>query len=480
MKSAAMRLAELSLLLASADALTLRPARANPNVVGYGINRRDTSPYSTPVYNYFAGFDYTINITVGNPPQPVMVVVDTGSSNLILNSPQSDFCQAGNCTQYGSYDPTKSDTSKWYNNLMYTQYEIETQKGAWITDDVTFGGKTLTQIPIGSGNESSNSDINIWGFGGNGQLGAGLPGIPSNDTTLKSIHKSGVINSASVSIYLNQTGSETGSMLFGGVDTSLYTGTLQTLPVIPRDGFYDRLTVNLTTISYNDGKSTKSIETHLPIRVMLDTGNFDIKLPLEIATAIQKSFGITQQFQLKEYDFALTACSMADSPAVVSFGFGGELINVPMSSLVVNPPESILASYGLPPGTLPEGVCLFLINGFKDELVESGQLVYILGGAFLANAYFVSDEDSQEVGLAQANFNPGPSNILEIAPASGGIAGISNSTTSNSTGKPGGTPTPTGGAVPSATQTGDSMKAWQAPTGWIVAAAGVFGLLLSL
>jgi hypothetical protein len=409
-----------------------------------------------------------------------MVVVDTGSSNLIVNSPKSDFCQGGNCTQYGSYDPSTSDTSKWYNNLMYTQYEIETQKGAWVTDDVSFGGKTLTQIPIGSGNESSNSDINIWGFGGNGQLGAGLPGIPSNDTTLKSIHKSGVINSASVSIYLNKTGSETGSMLFGGVDTSLYTGTLQTLPVIPRDGFYDRLTVNLTTISYNDGKSTKSIDTHLPTRVMLDTGNFDIKLPIEIATAIQKSFGITQQFHLKEYDFALTACSMADSPAVVSFGFGGELINVPMSSLVVNPPESILASYGLPPGTLPEGVCLFLINGFKDELVESGELVYILGGAFLANAYFVSDEDSQEVGLAQANFNPGPSNILEIVPANGGIAGISNSTSGSGTSKPGATPTPTGGAVPSATQTGDAMKAWQAPTGWIVAAAGAFGLLLSL
>jgi hypothetical protein len=124
-------------------------------------------------------------------------------------------------------------------------------------------------------------------------------------------------------------------------------------------------------------------------------------------------------------------------------------------------------------------VCLFLINGFKDELVESGGLVYILGSAFLANAYFVSDEDSREVGLAQANFKPGPSNILEIASASGGIAGISNSTSANGTGKPGGTPSPTGGAVPSAIPTGDA-KAWQAPAGWIVAAAGVFGLLLSM
>jgi hypothetical protein len=53
MKTAAMRLAELSLLLASADALTLLPKRANPNVVGYDINRRDASPYSSTIYNYF-------------------------------------------------------------------------------------------------------------------------------------------------------------------------------------------------------------------------------------------------------------------------------------------------------------------------------------------------------------------------------------------------------------------------------------------
>jgi hypothetical protein len=33
--------------------------------------------------------------------------------------------------------------------------------------------------------------------------------------------------------------------------------------------------------------------------------------------------------------------------------------------------------------------------------------------------------------------------------------------------------------VPSATQTSDAMKAWHAPTGWIVAATGAFGLLLS-
>ncbi|KFY88753.1 hypothetical protein V500_06150 [Pseudogymnoascus sp. VKM F-4518 (FW-2643)] len=127
---------------------------------------------------------------------------------------------------------------------------------------------------------------------------------------------------------------------------------------------------------------------------MLNTGNFDIKLPIKTALAIQKWFSITEQFYLSEFDFALTACSMADSPAVVSFGFRGALINVPMSSLVVSPPDSILASYRLVLGALLEGLCMLLINGFKDELIELGQLVYILSGAFLANAYLVSDKDA--------------------------------------------------------------------------------------
>jgi hypothetical protein len=36
-----------------------------------------------------------------------------------------------------------------------------------------------------------------------------------------------------------------------------------------------------------------------------------------------------------------------------------------------------------------EGVCMFLINSFPDEVVKSGGLVYILDGALLSNVYVV-------------------------------------------------------------------------------------------
>jgi hypothetical protein len=362
---------------------------------------------------------------------------------------------------------------------MEVAYEIDAMQGDWVTDDVTFGGKTLPQVTIGSGNKS-NSDINVWGFGFSGLGDSAPPGIPSNDTTLTTIRKAGLINSASVGIYLNKTGSPTGSMILGGIDTSLYTGDLQVLPMVPSNGFYDRLAVTLETISYGNGGSggntTQKTTSSLPTRVMFDTGNFDIKLPADIAADIQKSFGITKLFPVAGYEFALTSCSMADSTEVVGFGFGGARINVPMSSLVVLPPASVLASYGLPPDTLPEGVCMFLINGLDDKIIEAGSLPYILGSAFLSNAYFVSNEDSHEVGLAQANFNPGPSNILEIPAGKTGLGGLGKGTPTGNTG--GGNST--GGAVPSATPTGDAARSWRTPAGWIVASAGVFGVLLSL
>lgn len=45
-------------------------------------------------------------------------------------------------------------------------------------------------------------------------------------------------------------------------------------------------------------------------------------------------------------------------------------------------------SFGIPPDALPEGICLFLINSFSDEFVESRKLLCILSkGAFIFNAY---------------------------------------------------------------------------------------------
>lgn len=47
--------------------------------------------------------NYIVNITVGTPPQPITLSLDTGSSDTILVTKESDFCitNAGYCPSVG-------------------------------------------------------------------------------------------------------------------------------------------------------------------------------------------------------------------------------------------------------------------------------------------------------------------------------------------------------------------------------------------
>jgi hypothetical protein len=187
-----------------------------------------------------------------------------------------------------------------------------------------------------------------------------------------------------MSIYLNVTGSTTGSILFGGLDTSLYTGDLQTLPIVPRDGVFDRVAINVSSISLINGTSSTTMRSELPARMALDTGNFDIKIPFPIAQDIQSAFGITTQIPVAGLNFSLCECSLADNPAIVSFGFGSVNIKVPMKSLVLDPPplpwkvsESIPARYqqGLVySSSIPSPTrSLSLVNFLSSSEVPSSQ-----------------------------------------------------------------------------------------------------------
>jgi hypothetical protein len=48
-------------------------------------------------------FNYMVNITVGTPPQPITLSLDTGSSDTILITQESPFCieNAGYCPSVG-------------------------------------------------------------------------------------------------------------------------------------------------------------------------------------------------------------------------------------------------------------------------------------------------------------------------------------------------------------------------------------------
>ncbi len=91
--------------------------RDSPAVLLLPLKKRTTAPspkrslsksqgeVQTPDVNYNTRLLYLVELQIGTPPQMTYVQLDTGSSDLIVETPTSNICQANPpnpCTNFGS------------------------------------------------------------------------------------------------------------------------------------------------------------------------------------------------------------------------------------------------------------------------------------------------------------------------------------------------------------------------------------------
>jgi hypothetical protein len=282
----------------------------------------------------------------------------------------------------------------------------------------------MSKVQFGVAQNSTQLNEGILGLGwGNGK------NLPYNNF-VDELPSQGVANSKAFSVALgNIDASNGGVIIFGGVDTKKFSGSLVSNPILgPQgdDAVY-RYWIQMTGVGLtNGGKSKTYTGGNLPI--VLDSGSSLAYLPESVMTQMASDFNAQFDEQSQLY---LMSCDALSQNGAVDFAFGAVTIQVPFNEFIWQ-----LDSRTCALGALPTD--------------PSSGTTALLGDSFLRSAYVVFDQTTNSISMAQFT-NCG---TAEQSIPSGGAAGTSSSCSGNSSSQKN-----------AASQTGPGGNVWVAVAG---------------
>ncbi|KAL8661912.1 MAG: hypothetical protein Q9202_005194 [Teloschistes flavicans] len=174
------------------------------------------------------------SLSVGTPPQNIRLPIDTGSADLWINARSAPFCQPNGQGSYigGTYDANVSTTYRYIDSKFDITYNPQLYgRGDHAFDNLHFGGQVLTGAEFGIGYDSTSQYSVL-------ELGYPIHEAHPGDPNFKPFSNfpqlmvdQGLIRTKAFSIWLNDRTASTGTILFGGVDTKKYYGTLRAVPI---------------------------------------------------------------------------------------------------------------------------------------------------------------------------------------------------------------------------------------------------------
>ncbi|KAM0258572.1 hypothetical protein ACHAQJ_003743 [Trichoderma viride] len=319
-----------------------------------------------------------VNATVGTPPQAVKFAIDIQNvfvRILAPNTPSTRYNCSGNdyCPLMGYFDPGKSSTFKSIQPVDSVPVSVNGD------DVVTFGGQRADSVPM--------------------VLYGDYPGecIAPRSSFPFLLVQQGLINSPSFSLWGDQSLSNQGHLLFGGVNEAMYEGPLQAFPF---PGPNNDVSLPITgVVVENNGNSTRHSVADSTV-ALLSTRDIFTFLPNETVQQIYADLSITPVFEFNNSIGYVDCARLHSENRTVSLEFGNVTISVPWSALF-QPVGNNSCEFTIVPYETYKPV------GLLGSQVQ-------LGIIFLQYMYLVVDYDNMFAAVAPLNLNPGPDHILEI------------------------------------------------------------------
>lgn len=321
------------------------------------------------------------------------LLLDTGSSELWVNpdcSTASTDLQKGQCLQFGKYDPQKSTSSEGpfgKKNISYGDPSDPTTHTTasiqYMSDDISFGDASISNQTFGVVTSSIGQGQGILGLGPDLKNGFGGSGY---NLVLSTMAKQGLINSAVFSLDLRHMQSKTGAVIYGGIDRSKFTGSLQRLPFVRGAGGEFRLAAQMSSVGVTRSSTSSTFKLQgMSSVAMFDSGTSFSRFKKEVAAPILQGLGATKD---TSGNFVVP-CSVVKTPGTVDFGFGNNTVHVPLADFIVQTAQGCYVGLSITTDT------------------------QILGDTVLRAGYFVFDWDNEAVHVAQGA-DCGASDIVAV------------------------------------------------------------------
>lgn len=106
-------------------------------------------------------------------------------------------------------------------------------EGDYITDVFNIGGQSIKNLTMGVAQQASSVPTGIMGIGYDTNEAIVSQGGDQYPNLVDVMVSQGLIQTRSYSLYLDDLEADTGSIIFGGIDSAKYQGQLAVLPIQP-------------------------------------------------------------------------------------------------------------------------------------------------------------------------------------------------------------------------------------------------------
>lgn len=285
------------------------------------------TPLTTVELKNYANTQFVGRVGVGNPPQYLDVIFDTGSANFWVNSA---LCEEESCEQRAAYDHTKSKDFTEVGDYLEVEFGTGIVEGVINQDTVTIAGIVIKAQRIGEITDEVGDVFSQSKF--SGILGLAFPSMAAFNfqPVFDSLMSQHALQSNIMSFYYSLDFAEHSTLTLGAIDHSKFNGSLTWVPLIRNLEFYwlieiDDVRIGDKSLGVCSGGCRAAVDTGTSLltapseamMTMMDEIDIDCKALYAAPDVVYVIQGKEYKIPAEDYILTLTADG-EDDPGVHS------------------------------------------------------------------------------------------------------------------------------------------------------------------